>query len=143
MGNPRGNRPRSVTSSALSALANAVATFVVAGAGVATDPDTGNVQAVTETLTVSLFLRAEDVEVLRYPGVDQHETLFEGYAVTPAVLDVRVIPGTTGTLAFAGGAAVPCEVKTVALPFGRTGLLGQTLGQTLGTKVQLVSRRVP
>lgn len=124
--------------SALAALANATAVFTVAGTGVVTDPDTGNVSPAQASVTASLFLKAERVEVLRYPGVDTAETLFEGYAVAP--LDSRIQVGTVGTLTFAGEPAVDCEVKAVRLPYGKTGLLGATLNSALGERVQLVSR---
>lgn len=124
--------------SALSALANATAVFHVAGTGVVTDPETGNVSPAGATVTASLFLKAERVEVLRYPGVDTAETLYEGYAID--ALDSRIVVGTTGTLTFAGEEAVDCEVKAVRLPYGNTGLLGSTLNSVLGEKLQLVSR---
>lgn len=126
--------------SALSDLANATATFEVAGTGVVTDPDTGNVSPAEATVTVELFLRAETIEITRYPGVDQLDTLYEGYAVVPMTFDSRVQVGSQGTLTFAGEAPVRCEVKALRLPYGNTGLLGATLAAVLGEKIQLISR---
>lgn len=126
--------------SALSALANATATFSVAGVGVVTDPETGNVAPAQATVTVGLFLRAETVEIMRYPGVDQLDTLYEGYAVDPMALDPRIQVGTQGTLTFAGEGPVSCEVKAPRLPYGNSGLLGATLAAVLGEKIQLTSR---
>lgn len=124
--------------SALSALSNASVTFLVPAAGVVTDPDTGNISPANASVTVALFLRADRVEVLRYPGVDTSEVLYEGYAIE--ALDSRVTVGTTGTLTFAGETTVPCEVKAVRLPYGKTGTLGAALNAALGERVQLVSR---
>lgn len=124
--------------SALSALSNASATFTVAGAGVVTDPETGNVSPANAAVTVALYLKAERQELVRYPGVDTAETLYDGYALAP--LDSRVQIGTTGTLTFAGETPVTCEVKGVRLPYGKTGLLGTTLSAALGERIQLVSR---
>ena len=126
--------------SAIGALANASATLDVAGTGVVTDPDTGNVTPAGASVTVALFLKAETVETLRYPGVDQLDTLYEGYAVDPTALDTRIQVGTQGTLTFAGEEAVRCEVKALRLPYGNTGLLGETLSTVLGEKIQLISR---
>lgn len=124
--------------SALSALSNATATFRVAGTGVVTDPETGNVSPAGATVTVALFLSASQTRVLRYPGVDTTETVYEGYALD--ALDPRIEIGTTGTLTFAGESPLDCEVRSVRLPYGKTGLLGSTLNSVLGEKVQLVSR---
>lgn len=124
--------------SALSALANASVTFQVAGTGVVTDPETGNVSPAPGTVTASLFLKAERVDVIRYPGVDTSEILYDGFAID--VLDSRVLVGTKGTLTFAGEAVVECEVKAVRIPYGKTGLLGSTLNSALGERIQLVSR---
>mgnify|MGYP006273426981 CR=1 FL=1 len=125
--------------SALSALANATATFEVAGTGVVTDPDTGNVTPAGATVTVQLFLRAETVTMLRYPGIDQVTTVFDGYAVDPTALDARIVVGTVGILNFADEGAVPCMVKELRLPYGNTGLIGQTLATVLGEHIRLVS----
>lgn len=78
--------------SALTALANATAVFDVAGVGVLTDPDTGNVTPAKSSVTVTFFLKADSVETIRYPGVDQLDTLYEGYALS--ALDSRITPGT-------------------------------------------------
>lgn len=124
--------------SALSALSNATATFQVAGTGVITDPETGNVSPAGATVTVALFLSATQTRVLRYPGIDGAETIYDGYALD--VLDSRITVGSTGTLTFAGETAVECEVKAVRLPYGKTGLLGSTLNSVLGEKIQIVAR---
>lgn len=124
--------------SALSALSNATATFQVAGAGVVTDPETGNVAPAGATVTVAFFLSAAQTRVLRYPGVDTTETIYEGYAVD--ALDPRIEVGVTGTLTFAGEQTLDCEVRSLRLPYGKTGLLGSTLNSVLGEKVQLVCR---
>jgi hypothetical protein len=126
--------------SAILALANATAVFDVAGTGVVTDPDTGNVSPAAATVSVEMFLRAETIEITRYPGVDQLDTLYEGYAVVPMAFDSRVQVGSQGTLTFAGEDPVRCEVKALRLPYGNTGLLGETLAAVLGEKVQLISR---
>lgn len=123
---------------ALSSIANASVAFEVAGEEVQTDPSTGNVRAVEEVVTVPLYLKAEKVDVVRYPGVDVVDQVYEGYAVEP--LDSRVVPGTMGTLTFAGEASVRCEVFSLRLPYGGTGTIGGTLKAVLGEKIQLVSR---
>jgi len=124
--------------SALSALANAAATFKVAGTGVVTDPDTGNVSPAEATVAVELFLRAERVETITYPGIDQTSTIYDGYAL--AALDSRIVIGTQGTLTFAGEDPVPFEVKALRLSYGGEGLIGETLAAVLGERVQLISR---
>lgn len=103
-----------------------------------TDPDTGNVMPADASVTASLFLKADRVETLRYPGVDSAETFYEGYAM--AALDSRITIGTTGVLTFAGETPVPCEVSELRLPYGATGVLGTTLNTVLGERIQLVSR---
>lgn len=123
---------------ALSALANATATFQVAATGVVTDPTTGNVVPAQESVEVSLFLKAERVLDAPLPGVEVMETLFEGYALD--ALDVRIVEGTTGTLTFAGEQTVGVEVVGLRLPYGKTGLLGATLGAALGERVRLRAR---
>lgn len=124
--------------SALAALANATVTFQVAGTGVVTDPDTGNVAPAAASVTVELFLRAERIETIAYPGVDQASTVYDGYALAP--LDSRIVIGSQGTLTFAGEEPMPCEVKALRLSYGGTGLLGQTLSDVLGERIQLISR---
>jgi len=124
--------------SALSALANATATFTVAGTGVVTDPTTGNVTPATETVSVSLFLKADRVRGAGFPGVEIIETVFEGYALD--ALDPRITLGTEGGVEFAGEGTIPCEVVGLRLPYGATGLLGETLNAALGERIQLVSR---
>lgn len=125
--------------SALAALANATATFQVAATGVTTDAATGNVVPNAASVTASLFLKGESQETRAFPGVDVIETLYEGY-VTSGALDSRVIVGTQGTIAFAGGASVPCEVSSCRLPYGSTGLIGGTLTTVLGAKIVLLAK---
>jgi hypothetical protein len=127
--------------SALSALVNATATFVVAGTGVVTDPNTGNVVPVEDTVQVQLFLRADKLEYSALPGVDVVETLYEGYAVSPTAIDPRVVVGTRGTLVFAGEGEEVCEVKALRMPYGNQGLIGDVMCRVLGEKVQLVAKR--
>lgn len=127
--------------SALSALANATATFTVPATGVYTDPATGNVLPATSTSTVSLFLKATTVNEVIYPGVDQITTIYEGYAVNPTALPAGVTMQSTGTLTFAGEAPVPCEVLALRTPYGKTGLLGDVLNSTLGETIKLVARK--
>lgn len=124
--------------SALSALANATATFEVAGTGVVTDPDTGNVSPAGATVTVALFLRAERIETITYPGIDQTSTIYDGYALAP--LDSRIVIGTQGRITFAGEEAAACEVKALRLSYGGEGLIGETLAAVLGERIQLISR---
>lgn len=126
--------------SALNALANATVTLKVPTSGVFTDPDTGNVVAATANVTLSLFLKAERVDSSPLPGVDVTETLYEGYAVSPTAIDTRVVVGTEGTLSFGGQDPVDCEVVSLRLPYGNTGLLGSTLSSVLGEKIQLLAR---
>ena len=128
--------------SALSALSNASVTFQVPGTGVTTDPDTGNVVPAQATVTASFFLRLDSVDTvssrLDYPGIDQAESLYVGYAMS--TLDSRIGVGTTGTLTFAGETPVACEVVSIRAPYGKTGLLGETLATVLGEQVRLLSR---
>lgn len=124
--------------SALSALANATATFEVAATGVVTDAATGNVLPATETVTVSLFLKSDKISGTSFPGVEIQETVFDGYALS--ALDERIVVGTTGTVNFADEGVVTCEVTGVRLPYGKTGLIGATLNASLGERIQLASR---
>lgn len=124
--------------SALSALANATATFEVAATGVVTDAATGNVLPATETVTVSLFLKSDKISGTSFPGVEIQETVFDGYALS--ALDERIVVGTTGTVNFAGEGVLTCEVTGVRLPYGKTGLIGATLNASLGERIQLASR---
>lgn len=126
--------------SALSALANASATFTVPALDSAdnlVDPATGNVYAATVSVTHSLYLKAETIETRRLPGIDLIETIYEGYSISD--LDDRIIVGTEGTIAFGGADAVDCKVTALALPYGKTGLLGSVLGAVLGVKIQLIA----
>jgi hypothetical protein len=125
--------------SALAALANATATFHLATVGVTTDPDTGNVMPQTEDVTITLYLRQGGLSPANFPGVDTDSITFEGYAVSPQALDVRIRPGVTGTLAFAGQPAVRCQVVQERYPFGSSGLLGSTLQSIVGDKIRLTT----
>ena len=124
--------------SALTALANATATFNVAGVGTVTDPSTGNVEAAEETVSVTLFLKADRQRGFEYPGVEVLQSTFDGYALT--ALDPRIVIGTKGVLLFGNEDVMDCEVVGLRYPFGSTGLLGKTLGSALGERIQLVSR---
>jgi hypothetical protein len=126
---------------ALAALDNATVTFTVTTAGTTVDADTGNVVPNTTTVAVSAYLKGESVNEVVYPGVNQVTTLFEGYVTSAGGLDARVIAGTSGSLVFAGQAAVDCEVLEARLPYGTSGLLGSTLVSALGPKIRLVSRK--
>lgn len=123
---------------ALSALANATATFQVAATGVVTDPTTGNVLPANEGVTVSLFLKSDRIAGTSFPGVEIQEIVFDGYVLDP--LDARVVVGTTGTIEFAGEGPVGCEVTGLRLPYGKTGLIAATLNSALGERIQLTSR---
>lgn len=125
---------------ALAALANATAAFVVPGAGVISDPDTGNVVPVQQTLNVALFLKVAAVETSPYPGVDTGATVYEGYVVDPGLLDAAVVKGTLGTLVFAGQREVQCRVLEARMPYGSLGVLGATLAKTLGDRIKLITK---
>jgi hypothetical protein len=133
--------------SALSALANATATFSVAGVGVVTDPETGNVAPAQATVSASFFLKVRRIDgvigrlratdQLRYPGVDTTGLVYDGYALDS--LDTRIAVGTTGILTFAGEPPVECEVTELRQPYGNSGLLGDVLTSSLGDRVQLLA----
>lgn len=123
---------------ALSPLANASATFQVATEGVTTDPDTGNVVAAAESVTVSLFLKGDQVRATPLPGVDVVDAVYDGYAVE--ALDGRVLVGTKGSLSFGNEPVRECEVAALRLPYGDTGLIGPVLNSALGERVVLVVR---
>lgn len=125
--------------SALSALANATATFTLATIGTTTDPDTGNVLPTTEAVTVTLYLRQGSRNGSGFPGVDTDTITFEGYAISPQALDARIRPGVVGTVAFAGQPAIRCEVLQERYPYGSTGLLGSTLQGILGDRIRLAT----
>lgn len=126
--------------SALASLANATATFQVPGLGTVVDPLTGNVNAAGATVTVTLFLRASEVSSSPLPGIDVVDTVYDGYSVAPTALDEGIVIGTEGTLTFGSEAAVPCKVTALRLPYGNTGVLGATLSQVLGERIQLTAR---
>jgi len=123
--------------SALAGIANATATFEVAGTGVVTDPETGNVSPVADTVAVTLYLKAGRAAGTALPGVDTLDTIYDGYAVDPTALDPRIAVGTTGSLSFAGEDAAPCEVLALRLPYGATGTIGGALASVLGQSIQL------
>jgi len=125
--------------SALLALANATATFTVAGQGVTTDPETGNVVPVEAALGYRLFLKAVDVDPEVLPGVDYNATVFEGYVVEPAALDARVGIGTKGVLSFGGASALGFQVLKARMGYGTEGALGGTLSTALGTRIRLLA----
>lgn len=126
--------------SALAALKNATVTFFVATSGVVTDPDTGNVSAAVTSVSVDCYLKAQTVDYTPFPGVDTTEVVYEGYAVSPQSLPPEVLVGTRGSLVFGQEAAVDCEVLELRLPYGTTGLLGETLSKALGERLRLVAR---
>lgn len=124
---------------ALAALANATATFQLPTVGTTTDPDTGNILPAMEDVTVTLYLRQGGRSPANFPGVDTDSITFEGYAISPQALDARIRPGVTGTLAFAGQAAVRCQVLQERYPFGSSGLLGRTLQSIVGDRIRLAT----
>lgn len=125
--------------SALAALANATASFSLPTTGTVTDPNTGNVTAVTESIEVTLYLRQGSINETDLPGIDAAAIAFEGYAISPQALDARIKRGTIGTLEFSGTAEQRCEVVEVAFPYGKNGLIGGTLQQVLGDRIRLVA----
>lgn len=126
--------------SALAALANASVSFDVEDVGVTTDPETGNVKAVTRTVTMSLYLSVERVEVEAYPGVNTVDTVYQGYALEPTAFDPHVCVGSRGVLTFAGEAPVPCTVLELRTPYGNNGLIGGVLSAVLGERIKLLTR---
>jgi hypothetical protein len=124
--------------SALSALANATAVFTLPTVGVITDPDTGNVLPAEETTTVTLYLRQGSPQAANLQGVDADTITMEGYAVEPQALDVRIRPGTRGTVTM-GDREMSCEVLQERFPYGNTGLLGTTLQTILGDRIRLAA----
>jgi hypothetical protein len=128
-----------MATSALFALVNATVEFHVAGAGLVTDPETGNVSPTTEGLTYKAFLKAVNVDPTVYPGVDVNGVVYEGYVVDPQALDAKVQVGSTGTLTFGGAGAVECRVIRARIGYGDQGALGARLSEALGTKITLLS----
>jgi hypothetical protein len=127
--------------SALAAVANASVTFDVATTGTVVDPFTGNVLPRTETVTVTCYLRQGSPAITDLAGVNVAGDTFSGYAVAPQALDARVVPGTLGTLTFDGQTPARCVVQEARGPYGTTGLIGSTLQQVLGDKLQIVRYR--
>ena len=124
--------------SALTALANATVTLAVPGTGVVTDPDTGNVRVLEDSVTFSCYLKADRMRGFEFPGVEVLQTTFDGYALDS--VDSRVKVGTEGTILFGNDEVMKCEVTGLRMPFGETGLLGKTLTSALGTRIQLIAR---
>lgn len=124
--------------SALAGLANASAVFTLPTVGTTVDAATGNVMPVTESVTVSLYLRQSNLTTTDLPGVDADVEVFEGYAVSPQALDARVKPGIRGTLNFASQGAVTCEVINSRFPYGSTGTIGSIVQSVLGDKIRIV-----
>jgi hypothetical protein len=127
--------------SALAALANASVSLTVPTSGTTTDPDTGNVVPVTETLTYSLFLRSSPPSVDELPGINSETTAYEGYCVNPQVLNSRVVAGITGTLNFSGQGSWVCQVTRTRHEYGTTGVIGEALQGALGDRIRLVQLR--
>jgi len=128
-----------MATSALFALVNATVDFHVAGAGLMTDPETGNVSPTVEDLTYKAFLRAINVDPTVYPGVDVNGVVYEGYVVDPQALDAKVQVGSTGVLTFGSGEPVECRVLRARIGYGDQGALGARLSEALGTRVTLLS----
>lgn len=126
--------------SALVSLANATVAFTVPGVGVTTDPDTGNVAPVQQTLNVAMFLKMERVEAASYPGVDAGATVYEGYAVDPGQLDAAIVKGSVGQLVFSGQPPVRCVVQELRMDYGTLGVLGAVLSGALGDRIRLVAK---
>lgn len=127
--------------SALTALANATASFTVPTTGTTTDPNTGNVEANTEAVAVTLYLRQGSPSKEDLPGIEVDADFFEGYAISPQALDARIKPGTRGTLNFSGQGSQTCEVLSSRFPYGTTGLIGSTVQQVIGDRVRIVRYR--
>lgn len=125
--------------SALAALANATATFEVATARLVTDPETGNVRPLQETVANQLFLKASPVKMMGYPGMETEQVVYDGYALDP--LDPRIVEGTRGLLIFGGNPPVSFEVTGLRMPYGKTGLIAQTLASALGERIELTAYR--
>lgn len=128
-----------MATSALFALVNATVDFNVAGAGVVTDPETGNVSPTVEVQTHKAFLKAVNVDPTIYPGVDVDGIVYEGYVVDPQVLDAKVQVGSTGTLTFGSATGVEFKVLRARMGYGDQGALGSRLSDALGTKITLLT----
>jgi hypothetical protein len=129
-----------MATSALISLANAAVDFWVAGQGVMTDPDTGNVSPAQELVKYKAFLKAVNVDRTVLPGVDITDVVYEGYVVDPQELDPRVGVGSTGVLKFGSAEPVGFEVVKARMGYGDAGVLGGQLTTALGTKVMLLAR---
>ena len=129
-----------MATSSLFALINATVKFRVAGAGVVTDPDTGNVSPTLELQTHKAFLKAVNVDPTTYPGINVNALIYEGYVVDPQALDARVRVGSTGQLTFGSTEPVQFEVLRARIGYGYLGALGSRLSESLGTKVTMLAR---
>jgi hypothetical protein len=129
-----------MATSALQALANATVAFEIAGAGVVTDPDTGNVYAAKSEVSYTAFLKAVNVDPALFPGVDANGIIYEGYVINPQSLSSKVGIGSTGTLTFGSGQPVGFEMVRSRLGYGDTGTLGSILTNALGTKITLLAK---
>jgi len=127
--------------SALLALQNAIATFDVPTVGTIVDQRTGNVLPRTERVSVSLYLRQGSISETDVPGVGSAVDVFDGYAIDPQALDVRIVAGVRGLLAFSADDPMPCELVKSREPYGTTGLIGSTLQQVIGDRVRIVRYR--
>lgn len=122
-------------------LANAQLTLQLPTTGVRSNPYTGNVEPVMEPYVIGMYLKALDIGINPFPGVETIGTVYEGYCVEPSELDSRVTVGTKGVLVFAGEEDQDCEMLEIRMPYGKTGLLAGVLNQVRGEKVRLIGRR--
>jgi hypothetical protein len=121
---------------ALYAIRNATAVFLVASPANTVDPRTGNTEAVTQELTYSLYIEPEvDPSIRRLPGADDYGRLLTCNAVSPSKLDSRIITGTKCRITFANSTESSGIVRDTYTPFGRTGLLADVLGKSLGDSI--------
>lgn len=127
--------------SALAILQNATATFTVPTTGTTTDPTTGNIIPNTTTITVALYLRQGGLSSENLQGVQIEGDTFDGYAITPQILDDRIKSGVQGILTFSSDDPASCSVLRARFPYGGSGLLGSTLQQTLGDRIKLIRYR--
>lgn len=122
--------------SALYAIKNATAVFLVASSTNTVDGRTGNTTATPLELTYSLYVDGEvDPEIRRLPGADDYGRLLTCNAVSPNKLDSRIIPGTKCRITFANSTESSGIVRDTYTPYGRTGLLADVLGKALGDSV--------
>ena len=127
--------------SALSSLANATALLQVPVAGTIEDPDTGNISANMEEIPITLYLRQGGATPQDLRGVQVDGDFFDGYAIAPQILDLRVQPGTQGTLSFGSDPPLPCTVASARFAYGNQGVIGSTLQSVLGDKIRITRYR--